>query len=68
MITRAIPQLDVEADFTRHDILEDEASKYSVMMSPAIIVNDAKLWEGNFPTTKEFVKAVRELTRNRGGT
>ena len=66
MISKAIPQLGMETDFTRYDILGDEAGKYLVRMSPAIVVNDTKLWEGGFPTTKEFVKAVRELTCDSG--
>ncbi len=68
MITKAIPRLGVEVDFSRHNILDEQARAYGIMMTPAIVVNDRKLWEGSFPTTKEFIRVIGEQgNRPEGG-
>ena len=58
--TAAVAELGLNAKVVQVSAMSEEADRYDIMLTPAVVINDRVVLSGKVPTKEEFKKILQK--------
>jgi small redox-active disulfide protein 2 len=58
--TAAVAELGLSAKVVHVSAMSEEADRYDIMLTPAVVINDRVVLSGKVPTKEEFKKILQK--------
>jgi small redox-active disulfide protein 2 len=58
--TAAVTELGLNAKVVHISAISEEADRYDIMLTPAVVINDKVVLSGKVPTKEEFKKILQK--------
>jgi len=58
--TAAVAELGLNAKVVQVSAMSEEADRYDIMLTPAVVINDKVVLSGKVPTKEEFKKILQK--------
>jgi len=58
--TAAVAELGLNAKVVHISAMSEEADRYDIMLTPAVVINDKVVLSGKVPTKEEFKKILQK--------